>query len=463
MGVIIDRKLTFRTHAESIKIDCMERLKIIRWCGGVRYGGEQKAVIRIYNALVNSKLKYAFPAWSSISKTTMKKLYTIQTQGIRLASGAFRSSPTDSILVDAGELPLRIQMEIDLICYAMKIKASKTTLCYTITLKRAEELARKRGLEIGEVATKCFSDNLWKFPLPKICFDLKSDGRKHRTELETKMLFNEIKQTKFQDHIAFYTDGSKSKAGTGCSVVSSNWCKRAKLPEAISIFSSEAQAILWAAEKANDDNLKVVIFSDSFSVLQAVQNERPDHPIIKDIASICRQNRNIKLCWVPAHVGIPGNEIADKEAKAAVEIDNIVNIKIPLKDIFKQVKRDIKLQWEVEWQNSDQKLSKIKNCVQRWDSSNRLNRFEEVIITRLRIGHTRLTHGHLMGGFDNSICEICDTPLSVEHILIDCKKYTEKREKHALDSSIESILSDEITKTTKLLDYLKDIDLLYEI
>ncbi|GFY11795.1 RNase H domain-containing protein [Trichonephila clavipes] len=47
-------------------------------------------------------------------------------------------------------------------------------------------------------------------------------------------------------------------------------------------------------------------------------------------------------------------------------------------------------------------------------------RRHDVRLTRLRIGHTRFTHRHLLLGENAPECPSCKVPYSVYHILIDC-------------------------------------------
>jgi hypothetical protein len=52
-----------------------------------------------------------------------------------------------------------------------------------------------------------------------------------------------------------------------------------------------------------------------------------------------------------------------------------------------------------------------------------------VVISRLRTGYTRATHGPRMIGINNPQCPFCDTTLTVDHVLWDCKETEEiKRE-----------------------------------
>ena len=48
------------------------------------------------------------------------------------------------------------------------------------------------------------------------------------------------------------------------------------------------------------------------------------------------------------------------------------------------------------------------------------NRKEEVTLSRLRIGHTWITHSYLLEGKQQPMCYACQTKYTVKHILIEC-------------------------------------------
>ena len=74
-----------------------------------------------------------------------------------------------------------------------------------------------------------------------------------------------------------------------------------------------------ALDYIEETNLsKVIIFSDSLSVLQSINNFKKDNSVIQDII-LCLHNMSRKhfiFCWLPSHVGIRGNEKANKAAKS---------------------------------------------------------------------------------------------------------------------------------------------------
>lgn len=93
-----------------------------------------------------------------------------------------------------------------------------------------------------------------------------------------------------------------------------------KLPAETSIFLAEAWAILQAINLITDMDWKeTIIFSDSFSVISALMDDKGgsnsnNYLIIWiriKLYQASSKNTNIILFWTPAHKGIPGNERAD--------------------------------------------------------------------------------------------------------------------------------------------------------
>ena len=52
-----------------------------------------------------------------------------------------------------------------------------------------------------------------------------------------------------------------------------------------------------------------------------------------------------------------------------------------------------------------------------------LSRRDAVLVNRLRIGHTRLTHSYQLSGDDQPVCSACQFPLTVKQFLIECVNF----------------------------------------
>ena len=63
----------------------------------------------------------------------MKMLDSVLHAGIRLATGAFRSSPIARLLVDAGELPLELHRQSSIHRYWYRLQRLPNSLAYQVT------------------------------------------------------------------------------------------------------------------------------------------------------------------------------------------------------------------------------------------------------------------------------------------------------------------------------------------
>ncbi|GBM90278.1 hypothetical protein AVEN_189061-1 [Araneus ventricosus] len=98
---------------------------------------------------------------------------------------------------------------------------------------------------------------------------------------------------------------------------------------------------------------KIVIFSDSRSVLMALESNKYHSEVIRKLRKILFVNPQIKLNWVRADVGIYGNELADlsaKNARTKEEVD--IKVKTPKSWIENQLMVTMLQEWQERWGSS---------------------------------------------------------------------------------------------------------------
>ena len=251
----------------------------------------------------------------------------------------------------------------------------------------------------------------------------------------------------------------------GCAAVFQNQELLKRLPNESSIYSAEVIAIDLAMNIiANHKSSKFIIYSDSKSVLQVLQSKNSSTPLITrllDKMNTLSKNNSIILTWIPSHLGIQGNERADRAVKKALQT-RISNTKIPYTDLKPLINKFIIKKWQKSWDDQIQnKLHHIQDTIGEWPARYRRNRKEEVIISRLCIGHTHITHSHLLKGEDSPVCLTCKVPLTVKHILINCDRFRRIRPKHYQTNNLKNLFKN--SKPEEILSFLKEINLFIKI
>ena len=154
---------------------------------------------------------------------------------------------------------------------------------------------------------------------------------------------------------------------------------------------------------------KFIIFADSLSALTALKIKNVTDPLTTQVLNRVyhlSRSKEIIFRWIPSHLGIPGNDRADSEAKKALK-DSIAPTKIPYTNYESVVNKSIFKKWQDHWDtHTNNKLHSIKPTIGEWN-----------INTRLHIGHTYITH-HLLKGSESPIYSICKKRLTVKHILL---------------------------------------------
>ncbi|GBN15236.1 hypothetical protein AVEN_23040-1 [Araneus ventricosus] len=182
------------------------------------------------------------------------------------------------------------------------------------------------------------------------------------------------------------------------------------------------------------------------------------HPVAMEILALLNilQNRDfdILFCWIPGHVGIVGNNLADNAAKTA---SSFLQREIPFCDAKKSFARRLQSLWQESWdRQTNNKLHILKPAVSFWPCMP--VRELDVKVTRLRIGHTLFTHRHLLFGERAPTCSRCQVNLTVVHVFIECPNFNLHRTRffNSLSLNMEILVGEH--PHPNLFNFLKDID-----
>ena len=452
LGLVLDDRLTWRPHLKSLKSSCTRKLDLLKCLSKLSWGADRWTLLLLYRALIRSKIDYGAVVYQSAKRTTLSMIDPVHNAALRLCTGAFRSSPVISIYAECGEPSL-------------EIRRTKLTLQYLVRLLQLPHSPTWGSVCTPEVANEAFPYTMpasvdyqqhisalhlqplrvlpaildevyiWRIPVEAFCPSCAYPKKLENNVTEMKYLFLEHVSEEHANSVHVYTDGSKSGRFVGCAAVSRVDTASARLLPETSVFSSELYAILLALQiiSQSPNNTSYTIFSDSKSAIQAIRTCDSYHPIIgKIIKGIIRLHRNSKrvcICWVPGHVDVAGNDEADELAKRAASTeDQPFNEGVPSRDYYPSIKGVLLNHWQQQWEAVDgNKLRSIKDTVRQWDSSLNRNRRIEVALCRLRIGHTHLTHSHLMDRRPIPYCEDCIVPLTIVHLLAECPNYAVTR------------------------------------
>ena len=81
-------------------------------------------MLRIFRSHIRTKLDYGSFIYSATRKSYFKKLQTIHNQGLRLSFGAFQTSITKNLYIEADEPPLTLRWEKWSLQYTLKLQSS---------------------------------------------------------------------------------------------------------------------------------------------------------------------------------------------------------------------------------------------------------------------------------------------------------------------------------------------------
>ncbi|GBN29334.1 putative RNA-directed DNA polymerase from transposon BS [Araneus ventricosus] len=448
LGVTFDRKLTFLPHVLNLRKRCEKSLNILKVLSTTTWGADRPSLLRIYQSVILSRIDSGCEVYGSARSSVLRHLDTVHHSALRICSGAFRTSPVHSLYVVCHQLPLYLRRKKLCAQYFFRLQSyfnhPVRRLNIPLGLGRLYN-ARPSNIPPFCVRIKSFlvdsniltvqihPTSVFTFPpwdVPRISY--LNPFLMYDKSTTAPIVFQQIflyHRHQYNTYIPIFTDGSKTTTRVGCGVVIADVPSSFQLNALCSVLTAELTAIFLALERISDLlEHKFCIYSDSKSALEALSHpQNGTHPLALDILcllqSLQARDFQILFCWLPGHVGIQGNELADAAAKTAT---TSWQQPLPYADIKKFISHHVHNLWQVSWDlQISNKLHSLKPRITLWPALP--VRELDVRMTRLRIGHTRFTHKYLLFGERVPRCNTCHVDFTVIHILTECPLFNHHR------------------------------------
>lgn len=411
LGLTIDNKLTFNTHAANVCTKALNLYKQLARAARVSWGLHPEVIRVIYTAVVEPVIMYAASVWApATEKQCIKKQLNVVQRGFaQKLCRAYRTVSLNAALVLAGILPLDLRIQEAAALY----EAKRGALPPALVDREAERMAPERVHPVEHL------------DLEFICLE---------DQQQVDAYSNKA--------VRIFTDGSKIEGKVGAAL--SMWNSEAetkackfKLSTYCTVYQAELLAICQATrEILRSTEANFGIYSDSKSSLQTVTNNYSTHPLAvetrKNLRESKNQNKDVSLFWIKAHAGLQGNERADELAKdAALKTKKRPDYdQCPMSYVKRQIRLRTLEQWNQRYQTSQTGALTRLFLPDATDAYKLVRKIKPTgTLTQVMTGH---------GGFSEYLnrFKLKESPScacepgqneTVSHMLLDCPIYGKER------------------------------------
>ncbi|XP_067128373.1 uncharacterized protein [Centruroides vittatus] len=433
LGLLLDHKLLWKDHIQEAYNKAHAVSHALATIAKNKWGLKYKARRATYQAVTQQIVAYGCEVWGHRINTyhTRRKLLSLQRLAALYTARAYRTAPTDGLLVLSNLTPIDLYITERYVLHMIK-RLGRNNITQEQFWNRTKNLVE--GDTIPNII-KLISDR---------GMDI-TDASIYHPAFNPRYSITMDNNIPNNSDYNIYTDGSHSADGTGGAFVVLDRKERTtyqqyfKLESYCTINQAESLALLKALQHINNknhiynyDHKSIAIHTDSRVILHQVHNRNSKLPIIKNILHELDTTScpSLVLRWVRGHSGVKGNVQADLLAKKAItNLNNCAYNRIPQCWVSRQLHSYIIDQWEYKWTSSTTGRTVfqfIPSVKKRLHYHHLVPTYE---LTQLITGHGNM--GSYLVRFLNKGNGLCScssmTWEDSNHILYDCPNYDRER------------------------------------
>ena len=238
LGVIFDKRLTWRPHIQHISDKCQPDLRLLRVVSHNKWGADFGSLRSLYTSIVLPKITYVDFIRTSSALTTTKILARIQYAAARTMLGALRCTPTCILEAEAGLMPLPLLSRRNSAIYSCRVLSIPSHPVRELLQNNAHDRIQfKDSPAVSNMRQELFLTGLspnTDFPAVSLSdrlythtfnstYSLHITNKDDLTSTQWQHQYKTLVKNKYHSHTHIFTDGSVMPGATGCGVWSSKF------------------------------------------------------------------------------------------------------------------------------------------------------------------------------------------------------------------------------------------------
>ena len=469
LGVRLDRNLNMDALVQNLAARMRKRLLIMCRISGFSWGAPSAILGLFYRQAVRALFDYAATTIAAthnsvgvqgprrragLTAKSIERNFTtlerVQYQAARIITRAPGTTRVEILLLEAGLPPLQLRCQQALANHLTKLltrqdtsfsrkaaayledpRRGAATLSWD-TRRSITKLKASHGLRLADSAKPRPRPPWYTVPAVTRTTDISTAKRDYSTAALKALAQESIAQAQEDFPLAttVYTDGSlnpdSGRAGAGMVIPADSVKRVIRVNDFASTLDTELAAIDLALAATTDRSCLIV--SDSLNAIRDIVDPGVFHSGAADIQDIIinrhRNNLSTVLLWMPSHIGLAGNDLADKAALEGAGLPAIDRVLPPsISKLQAANSRTTKELWETSL--GPTKVRNPYSISWVWHNLVRktlppptnLPATTQVAATRFRSGYRRWIDVP-----DLQRCPCGDKIFNVAHILATCKE-----------------------------------------